>query len=620
LGRTMELRQYLDILRRRWALIVAATLIVAVTAGVTSAMKTPVYTASAEVLLRPGDPAEQLGTEQRPASRNSAESDRYLSAQLGIIESEPVARAAAEELGVADADLGGLRDQVNASQSGATDVVRVSATDVDPDRAATVADAFAAAYIENRRLNAVSGLERALTEINPKLGELQAQIAALDKQIEADRAKQEKEWERRNPQRSTPSTKVTLPIEGNPQFEIPGTPIPRQDFEPVANQSLLAARSAAADQYQSLYSQQQTLLVNKSLKKGESELIAAAEAPEAPSSPKPKRDAALGLMVGLMLGLGIAFLREQLDDRIRSREDVTTITNLPVLAELPIDEESEKEPNRVAAVERPLGAFAEAARGLRTSLSFLGVDEPLRRIVVTSSVPGDGKSTVASNLGAVYAQAGMKAILVSADLRRPRQEAIFGIEPCPGLSDVIADAAKRPSMNGNGNGNGHAYGHLAAGGATIDQAALAKALRPTHIENLMVLPSGRIPPNPAELLASDRTEEVLAALAGLADVVIIDCPPVLAVTDAAVLAAKADGVVLVASAAGTHKGALKHATDTLAASHGRLLGVVLNRTDYKGGSSYYGSYGGYYGQAEENKSRLPWKRKESARQAAELGR
>jgi polysaccharide biosynthesis transport protein len=142
----MELRQYLDILRRRWALIVAATLIVAVTAGVTSAMKTPVYTASAEVLLRPGDPAEQLGTEQRPASRNSAESDRYLSAQLGIIESEPVARAAAEELGVADADLGGLRDQVNASQSGATDVVRVSATDVDPDRAATVADAFAAAY------------------------------------------------------------------------------------------------------------------------------------------------------------------------------------------------------------------------------------------------------------------------------------------------------------------------------------------------------------------------------------------------------------------------------------------------------------------------------------------
>ena len=551
----MELRGYLEILRRGRLLIVAATLIVAVVAGVTSSLRTPMYTASAQVLLRPNDPSEQIA-QTNQASRQSVDADRYLAAQLDIIESRAVATAAAEEIKGASAK--DLLAQVNASQAGATDIVSISARDASAARAAKVANAFAGAYIENRRVTAVAGLQKASDEIATKLTELENRIAELDSKIESDKK---------------------------------GTNA----------EALSAARYAAAVQYQSLYSRQQELLVNKTLKKGEAELIAEAEVPTSPSSPKPKRDGALGGIVGLLVGLGIAFLREQLDDRIHGREDAEAATNLTVLAELPADEEAAKRPTEVAAHERPSGLLAEAARGLRTSLTFLGVDEPLRRIVVTSSGPGEGKSFVAANLAAVYAQAGLKTVLVSADLRKPRLDTLFpNITPGPGLSEVIAGmTTPAPSSNGHGP-------------ATPDTTALAKALRSTHIDGLSILPAGKTPPNPAELLGSKRAAELLEALSGLADVVIIDTPPVLPVTDAAVLAPNVDGVVLVASAGETHRGALNRAATTLAATRARLLGVIVNKTDIEGGSTYYGRYyGKYYGAyttQPTTTSRLPWKR------------
>jgi non-specific protein-tyrosine kinase len=544
----------------------AATVIVAVAAGVTSSLRTDLYTAGARVLLRPGDTAEQLYADRATASRGAVDADRYLAGQLDIIESEPVAVAAAKLLdGASPKDL---LAQVSASQSGATDVVEISATDPDPARAAKVANAFTRAYVENRRDYAVGGLDRVAAELEGKLAELQDRIGDLDAKV----------------------------IDGQAPADVE------------------AARQAAAVQYETLYARQQELLVTKSLKRGEAELIAQAEAPGAPASPKPKRDAALGAIIGLLLGLGFAFLREQLDDRVRTREEVEQVTGLAVLAELPTDEESERNPAQVAAAERPVGALAEAARGLRTSITFLGVDEPLRRIVVTSPGPGEGKSMVAANLAAVYAQAGKKAILVSADLRRPRIESIFRIDPCPGLSDVIAGLAQSRSPSTNGSSA------RPSGGA--DSFGLPGVLRPTGIDGLMVLPTGRIPPNPAELLASARAEEVLDALNGLADVVVVDTPPVLAVTDAAVLAARADGVVIVASADGTHRGALARTRETLAATHSRLLGVVLNKLDAGGGGSYYGYgryygkyYGSHYGQKPEKTSR--WRRNKSGAEVTE---
>jgi capsular exopolysaccharide synthesis family protein len=241
---------------------------------------------------------------------------------------------------------------------------------------------------------------------------------------------------------------------------------------------------------------------------------------------------------------------------------------------------------------------------LRTSLTFLGVDKPLRRIAVTSSGPGEGKSFVAANLAAVYAQAGMKTILVSADLRKPRLDSLFpGIAPGPGLSEVIAGMTPEvPSSNGHGS-------------RKSGSGAWREALRPTHIDGLSILPAGKLPPNPAELLGSKRAGELLDQLSSLADIVIVDTPPVLAVTDAAVLAPNVDGIVIVTAAGETHRGALTRAATTLGATHARILGIVLNKTDADRGSAYSGHYyGKYYGAytTPTKTSRLPWKRNHQA--------
>ena len=557
----MELRAYLEILRRRRAVIIAATLIVALVAGVTSSLKTSVYSASAQVLLRPNDPSEQID-QTKLLSRQSADADRYVTGQLDIVHGEAVAQAAIKDLnGVTTKQL---LARVRASQAGATDIIKVSAVDPDPARAAKMANAVAAAYIENRRLASVDGLQKASDELQIKLDELEARISDLDQQIAGGAAAQ--------------------------------------------------IRSAATLQYQSLYGQQQDLLVTKSLKKGEAELITTAKVPTAPSSPRPKRDSALGLFVGLLLGLGIAFLREQLDDKIRGRGDAEELSKLPVIAELPFDAVNNE--IEIASHERPLGVLAEATRSLRTSLTFLGVDGPLRRIVVTSAEPGDGKSYVAANLAAVYAQNGMRTVLVSADLRRPTLDKLFPtVTAGPGLAEVVTVLeASAPSTNG---GRPHPASDVASAAGVV-----AKALRPTHVEGLSLLPAGQLPPNPAEILGSDKTVKLLEALAGLADVVIIDTPPVLAVTDAAVLAPATDGVILVAAAGQTHRGALARAVGTLGTAHARILGVVLNKVEGSSGGGYgYGYrgryYGAYYGHDGEDKKRGRFLRKAKAEKVDE---
>jgi succinoglycan biosynthesis transport protein ExoP len=589
----MELRTYLDILRRRRWLVLSVTIVVAVVAGVTSLLRTPIYRADARVLLRPNDPNEQLQSD----GHDVADADRYLSAQLDIIKSEAVAGEAAKELPGSSVEL--LLAQVSASQAGATDIVRISARDRDRARATRVANAFAKAYLTNRREFAVEGLERAAKELNAKLVELQARIGELEERI-ARR-------ETAGPPSSPPAAQVTnqrpsaAPAVASATPETVGGVL--EDIGPSAStEALRAARTATTVQYETLYARQQELLIEKTLKRGEAELIAEAKVPRSPISPQPKRDAAAGFGVGLVLGLGFALLKELLDERLRSRDEAEVATGLPVLAELPFDEECAREPNVVASAARPNGALAEAARGLRTSLMFLGVDEPLRRLMVTSANSGEGKSLVAANLATVYAQAGRRTVLVSADLRRPRVDEMYSVPPSTvGLSDVIAGLSEgRLSSNGQ-----------ASAGSNLEYA-LVEALLRTSVEGLFLLPAGKLPPNPAELLGSQRAAEVLDALSGLVDVLVIDTPPILAVTDAAVLASRADGVLLVASQGQTHKGGLARAAATLAATRNCSVGLVFNKVDEKRSTYGYGRYDGrgryYVATTQERRERIPWRR------------
>lgn len=288
-----------------------------------------------------------------------------------------------------------------------------------------------------------------------------------------------------------------------------------------------------------------------------------ARLPTSPTSPSTRLNVIIGVLAGLALGLVHAFARHIVDRRIRHPRDIERETGISVIGTLPLEKTNNE--RKVIDFWRDTQRASESMRELRTNLQFIDVDNPPRVIVVTSSVPGDGKSTIAVNLASAIAAAGQWAILIDCDLRRPVVADIFGISRDIGLTDILAGRAQLQDI----------------------------AHRPNKNASLAVLGAGRIPPNPSELLGSHRMQKFLTDLSKNA-IVILDSPPVLPVTDAAVLAANADGVIVVVSSGKTTFDMLHRAVKNVQRTSGRVLGVVLNKVPRKGAeSAYYGHE--YYG-------------------------
>ncbi|PYY33959.1 MULTISPECIES: polysaccharide biosynthesis tyrosine autokinase [unclassified Curtobacterium] len=272
-----------------------------------------------------------------------------------------------------------------------------------------------------------------------------------------------------------------------------------------------------------------------------------AEVPTAPASPRVPVDIAVGALIGLALGIGSALLRETMDTKVRSVDQVASASGKSVLAEIPVSDDI-----ATIALTSSGGQFsstAEAYRQLRTHLTFTNLDGDCQVIVVTSSLAGEGKSTTASNLALMLAQNGHRTLLVDADLRRPSVADILGIEGSVGLSTVLAH-----------------------------QVELDDAIQVVGEGGLRVLTSGQVPPNPSELLSSRQMQLVVQTASVSFDYVIIDAPPALPVTDPAVLGASASGVLFVASVDGRVKmGDIGRAVSKVDAVGARVLGVVANR-------------------------------------------
>lgn len=286
--------------------------------------------------------------------------------------------------------------------------------------------------------------------------------------------------------------------------------------------------------------------------------------PTAPFSPRWTVNLALGALAGLFLGYVVAFVRRRVDGRIRSQSDIEESAGVAVLGILPRSDDLGRRKG-MASAEPTSGPSAEALRQLRTNLRFVSVDNPPRTIVVTSPNPGEGKSSVAAQLSRVLAASGQNVVIVDADLRRPTQAKQFGVDGSVGLSQVLA-------------------GDL----------PLEEALQVVGDPRLLLLASGRIPPNPSELVGSQRMRQVIDTLSQSATV-IIDAPPVLPVTDAGLLAAAADGALLVTRVNATLKEQVRQCVRNLTNVQGRVLGAVLNMTPRRGmGVATYGyGYGGY---------------------------
>lgn len=511
----LDVRDYLDLLRRRRGIVVLSTLIVLAAALGSSFLQTPVYQGKAQLLLQPRS-TESLFD---PNSGQRNDPVRAVDTEIQVLKSQPVRQAVRSKLGIAP--------NISVSPVGQTDVIEVKARSTDPERASAVANAYAREYIDFRRKQAVNDLFAAGREV-------QVQVDKLQKQIDA---------------------------------------LPVSDAKGVLNAANAARRDVILQQ-QALFKQKlDQLQVDAALKTGGAQLVTEASVPTSPIEPTPKRTGALALAVGLMFGVGIAFLFEYLDDSIKTKDDVARVAgDLPIIGLIPaVTTWKDRGSPVVVSLTDPKSPVAEAYRSLRTSIQFIGLDRPLRTIQVTSPGASEGKSTTLANLAVALAQAGQRVVVVCCDLRRPRIHTFFGLANTVGFTSVL-------------------LGH---------SPVSAAVQRVRGQERLTLLASGPVPPNPSELLSGRRTVEVLTALQAESDVVLVDCPPTLPVTDSAVISSRVDGTLVVATAGVTTRKELHRALEMLQQVEAPIVGIVLNGVAEE---SAYGYTSRYSYETESGKS------------------
>ena len=394
---------------------------------------------------------------------------------------------------------------VSASEVGQTNIMAITAINAVPSQAAVIANLYANAFVQYRQTVASHSLTSAEAQ-------LRSQISSIEQQVKS-----------------------------------------------FGRNTTSAGASALLNQEVVLKEQLAQMQVSGAADTGDVVLVAPAQTPVSPSSPKPVQDALLGLAAGLALGLGAAFLRHSFDDRLTSKEAAEHAGGVPVLAMTPLVTPWQRQQSLVVSVTEPSSPAAESYRSLRTSLQFARQERQLHSLVVTSPGVGEGKTATLANLGVVFAQAGERVVVVSCDLRRPRIGEFFGLDEHVGLTSVL-----------------------------LGQRTLEEALLPVpDVDRLSLLPAGPVPPNPAELLNGAKVREIFTRLRDQYDLVLIDSPPVLPVTDAAILSQYADATLMLAAAGQTRRSDLHRAVEKLDQVGTTILGTVLNKVTRHTGS-YYG--------------------------------
>lgn len=505
----MDLRDYLRVLTtRKWVILLAGLVVGAVALGV-SLREQPVYQAKVRLLLEPTQSVFDSSGAQTPVD---------VQTEIERLQSSPVQDAVR-------AKVGGPAPPVSAVQVGTTQVMELTTDAAKPRQAADFANAYADAYVAYRIQQAVDQLEKAAVPVQAKLDSIAKEIQPLQDAISAAPA---------GPARDAKTAEV------GPQI--------------TALLSVQTTFKSTLDKLQ----------VDAALKSGGVQVVAPAAVPKSPVRPTPLRNSIFGLGVGLMFGTAAAFVFEQLDDSIKTKDDLgRAASNLSVLGVIP-DVASWKNNAEARLVSRaePSSPAAEAYRSLRTSIQFMGLDRKLQILQVTSPNASEGKTTTLANLAVALTQAGQTVAVLSCDLRRPRIHEYFGLSNTVGFTSVL-----------------------------LGETSLASAFqRVPGLPRLVVLASGRLPPNPSELLASSRTEQVLSALRSQVDIVLVDSPPVLPVTDAAVLSPRVDGTLLVAMAGQTTYKALARAVEILGNVDTTLVGAVLNGATAEAGYGYTYGY------------------------------
>jgi tyrosine-protein kinase Etk/Wzc len=407
------------------------------------------------------------------------------------------------------------------------------------------------------RLTELEVQKRALvsenTESHPQVKAVQSQIEQLQKKLQST-------YETSKLNLSRQETTIQQQLL---QYEAKMRTLPAAERDLAR---LLRLSKVNVDIYMFLLQKHEEARIAKASTISNIKVVDPAITPDNPVKPQKAKNLLLGLLVGLMCGVGAAFFMDYLDDTIKDEDEAKRVLSWPLLAMIPALELSGDSESRLVVHSRPKSSVAEAFRGLRTAIHFSSLKRDSKVIMVTSSFPGEGKSSIASNLALTFSQSGNRVVLVDCDLRRPVINTLFGYHRTPGVTEVLAG-----------------------------DVPLSEALHISDIENITVLAAGTIPPNPAELLCSERMHDLLGELRTSYDIVIIDAPPVIPVTDAQLLSVFTDMVLVVIEIGRIPLKAAERMKELLVSVHAPVSGFVLNDRNAILSDSY-GYYGkGYYG-------------------------
>lgn len=550
----MELRDYIDVLyNRKWFVVGMLTAVLVLTLVITI-VQAPAYESSVKVLADINSSSEALLGEMLPSSLS--DTDRFVQNQAQIIQTDALAREVEKQLryeceqaarqgGSGSAPLSGasvpgaeeLSEMVSVKLGAKTGIFEIVVNGRDPGLTRDIARVYSEAYLANRQLASVKQISEARKEIWNRLTEVEEQLQTISNQVK--------------------------------QYKASDVPT-----------DLAASAQQTASLYTTLYEKYITLRISESLGQRGLEIIEAADTGEK-VSPKPARNGILAVFLGLILGVGLAFFVDYMDDTLNTREDFERFYGTTIVGEIPFIGTEELPPYHIVYFEKAGHPAVEGYRTLRTNLQFLGLKDGHRSILFTSAMPDEGKSTITVNLGAALSEMGRKVLLVEADLRKPVLSKFFEIAPRNGLTGVLAGAC-----------------------------SLQEAVIETGYENLYILPAGVRPPNPGELVASEEMRVVLEKVRGYADYVLVDAPPALAASDALAMAPMVDGVLVVGRYEVAERESARRVAELLGKVDANILGVVINNLESGRRYSYYHYY--YYGASGDagqpvGRRRFRWK-------------